>query len=69
MQSFEVKLRLNNSSGFDSGPEHILLSGDVMRRSDSVQTVEIKGCRVVELIFSGSGEAVLNSFVAPESLH
>ena len=69
MQSFEVKLRLNNSSCFDSSPEHVLLSGDVMWRGDPVQTVEIEGCRVVELVFSGSGEAVLNAFVAPQALH
>lgn len=72
--SLEVQLlagevRLDNASGLDPGPEHILLGGYVVRLRDAVQRVEVVTRRVVQLIFARTGETLLYTAICPEFLH
>ena len=69
VESLEVELGLDDAGGLDPGPEDILLRWHVVRGRDPIQGVQVVGCRVVELVLPGPGEAVCDSLVRPESPH
>lgn len=51
MEGFKCEMRLDDASGFDSGSQDVLLGGNVVGLRDSVQSVEIVCCGIIELVF------------------
>ncbi len=60
---------LDDARGLDPGPEHVLLRGDVVRRGDPVQAVQVVCGRVVKLVLPRAREAVLHAPVGPQTFH
>ena len=50
VQVFECEVCLHDACGFDSGPEYILLSGNVARGRYPVQGIEVAGEKMREII-------------------
>jgi len=69
VEVFVGEVSFHDPGGLDTGPQNVLLRGDVAELRNPVQGIEVVGGGVVELVLPGSTEADLDARVRPALLH
>ena len=69
VESLEGEVCLDDTSRLDSSSEDVLLCWNIGLGWNTIQSIEVIGSRVIELVLAWPRETVLHSSIHPEAFH